>query len=378
MSAVFFRAARLVTTALLLMACGDVTATDAEGVLAKVSYERQQLRTAEFSIDVNTVETTVSKDRGALLGERQERWTGDGIFDAAIDTCLLRYRLTGSLIRHPDSQPNNQLVVTQQQPDGFLEYDETNQPGLTFFKDFAKSPARARCFAPIDPRCIGLASLTELINGRSLASAIEGIYVNEGILVTPVIFQTDEDAGTSTVSQIYTDGKLRKRIVFDVKRNWAPVRRTTEFGAFDAVSKEFSVTRVAFDSAIDWDYAEGVLVPMRIVETEIVPGYSVRDDAPAGAIDVTTTVSTIELNWASVNQNIDPAAFDYRQWGLPAETIVVDARPTENIVIGRIGDRSLTPVPSRDRSWRFGLFLAAAPLVAGLVVIVTRRWVMEK
>ena len=312
-------------------------------LIDKINFERQQIQTAVFTVKVDTVVSVTSKADGTQRSRRDEHWTGVCTFDALTHNSLMRYELTGDISNTIKPAPKRQRFVSHLGPDGFSVYDSTTaRPALHFFKDQRTAAHQHVRLAPMNPQCVGLSFLSNLKHGDSLAVTLSGLLLDKDKLVVPAEVDHSEELGTTVLSQIHKNGSLRSQIVFDRKRDWVPISRKTEYGQFDAAKNNFSVTRMSFESKIEWQEFEGSLVSRRFTETHILPGYSVRSEADPKSIDITTTTSTATFEWELVNKAIDPSCFQYRNYKLPVGTYVIDVRVNPPIVLGRIGDANLS------------------------------------
>lgn len=305
----------------------------ADEVMSRVSFGRLQIESAEFIINVVKKQTVTAAESGELFAESSENWEGHCYFDSSRSSSLMRFTRTGDLTKTIAPSPLDRKYVSRKSLNGFAFLDVEKQKGaaaIFIYKDNESANSINTHFAPPNPQCIGIATLTDLTKGLGIADVLSR-YVTLKNAETPQVLQ-DKEKGLVTVTIIYNQGTHRREVVFDTNNAWVPLRDTYEKGKYVAETNAFIVDHLVFESVSTWKSMSGIVAPVEVVQHQYRPEYSRRPETSKDTVDIKDTITTINLKWLSLNERMEAKTFSLDAFDLPSGSIVADKRGPETVI----------------------------------------------
>lgn len=101
----------------------DSSSMGIDEVMARVSFGRQQIRSAEYTINVVKKQTVTAAESGELFSEESENWSGHCYFDSSRSSSLMRLTRTGDLTKTIVPSPRDRKYVSRNSIEGFSFLD---------------------------------------------------------------------------------------------------------------------------------------------------------------------------------------------------------------------------------------------------------------
>lgn len=358
----------------------------AQQIVESIHFARQELVSGRFRYttkkwEVHEGENILGLGRDFIL----DKWNANVGFDFAAGKSVMDYNYevsSGANVGH--------RFISADIDGSYWFYDGSRTPGSMHImvKDRLQAQKTSTgihptlFLSPLDPRAVGVTTISDLVKSNDLDRSIEMMELTptQHRAVTPLHIQASGDADDSesvVLVQYYQNGLLRRTFTIDVEQGFVARRTTLDFGKYDAETGEFESKRPRFSSISTWTLRNDVWIPHGIAEThhlvEEVEGSTEAsssvnpEDSPSSYVTRTLRAES-SFEWSSVNEAIDSGEFDYRNFGLPAHSVIVDRRGPESKIIDRIGTQSRSQVASGGWRVQVGIaFAFVAIVVAGFL-----------
>ncbi len=326
-----------------LSGCDVMYETDATRILYDAMYAaRQRLRSGQCTV--------------LCTNSNGERWQGRNAFDR--DRQLDRWEFTltlpsgESISRCMISTPEMQVEHERDQiqlhdPAEFPSGWDWSAVGIVQW-DMIKESYRLEQF---------LAELKE----SEVATRIASSAVDESLTAMTLIWETSPS------------DRYRRSYVLDEASDLAPVRHELAYSSGSGDDGDWSAWRTLVAEDISWTVVDGVSVPTGVTSRRFRTNVKTGEQVESGS-------SIVEIEWNSVNADIDTAMFHYRSLDVPKQTMRInDFRRGREVTIqrGRSGSaasRGATGGGSRaSGSRRLLLTVNAAVFLLACIAFVWRR-----
>ena len=338
--------------------------------LAKISYERQEIKNGAFMVEWDLKKTIREIDVGGSYSETvtSVSYMGQCEFDHQTKKSIFRYKMN----EDEDWEIGDGILDTEYVSLSTREYFgiyDPSRPNDAFFmySKYQSSSTNGPWFSSPDPRAVGICSITDLFRGVDLFDAVGGVILSEEKGFKKPYILSEYSKKIIESNQFYRDGRTRKVLTVDVGRDWLPVMLKVETGEpFEDIS-DFDPKWISYSHDVTYGVCDGVTVPIECSARKQNWDYPTNPEAPPDSHDQEIVDMVVKFRWERCNVAGLSSDFDYKDIGLPAGCDIVDCRGESPNVIDRItrtGAAAIAPSPRKNvNSWVLGGFVVFVGLV---------------
>lgn len=374
-------------TAHIGLPCESHAQPSVQSVLEQIDFERQKIVSGRFSCEFSQREGRQDRtdDSEPELDQRAS-WNAECTFDWAARSAVMGVTYEAYDDSLPDSkyvQAGSRYVSAWVGDDFWFTNLEKTPLWLVVNDKGVPQSVPSYGMTPIDPRAVGLAPPSRLLEGFRLSESLVAVDLNSlstanRLKPTPLEVHPSDDGKYLELSQVYHRGIIRRTIVVDPNSAYVVRRLLVEEGSSDLESGVFEPKRFSYTCDVEWKEHGDIWVPDRVFtnhyEAELADGVlegKVPADAP-GSVFVKTSRKEFEFEWSAINEPVKPEIFRYENFGLPVGTLVADFRLPEPEIVDRIASDSSVSQPTTSLG-RVFMFLVVACLGVGAFCLFQRR-----